>query len=158
SMRGDALAASASAALAALARGETPGSDPYPLPLHTEDQPQGELAKALGPTLARELFALPVGAWQGPLESSFGLHLVRVRAIRQGEADFAGARRQAREDWIADKKQEVERALVDTLRRGFEVVLEGPGLAKEAGVRGSLASPPGAAGRSSILASEGARR
>jgi hypothetical protein len=124
SARGAALAETAAAALAALRSGGAAASDPYPLPLRTVEQTQGELARALGPRLAEELFTLPEGAWRGPEESSFGLHLVRVRERHRGPVNAADVRARAREDWRGDRRQEVEQALVAALRQRFEIVRE----------------------------------
>jgi len=124
SRRGATIRGVADQAIEALRRGGEVASDPYPLPLETAGMTRGDLAKVLGPALAEELFTLPTGEWRGPMESSYGLHVVRVRERSRGPLDVAEARKRAREDWLAEKRQEVERTLLATLRGGFEVVRE----------------------------------
>jgi parvulin-like peptidyl-prolyl isomerase len=60
----------------------------------------------------------------GPLESSYGLHVVRVRERRRAPVDVTGVRAKAREDWLADRKQAVEQSLAAALRDRYEVVRE----------------------------------
>jgi hypothetical protein len=122
SRRGAALGAIARQALDTLTKGGEATSDPYPLPLPTTAATRADLAKVLGPSLAEELFTLPAGEWRGPLECSYGLLLVRVRS--QSVIDSGEARQRARLDWLADKRQDVQRKLLGTLRGGFDVVRE----------------------------------
>jgi PPIC-type PPIASE domain len=124
SKRGAAIGAVAGEALDTLRRGGEVASDPYPLPLETAAVTRANLARALGPALAEQLFTLPIGEWRGPLESSYGLHLVRVRERSQGAVDPVEARKRARLDWLAAQRQELERTQLATLRSSFEVVRE----------------------------------
>ncbi len=84
--RGAALQADAQRLLARLAATRTAPEaagelgDPLPLPSHGPPRSRDELAARLGPAFAREVFGLATGAWRGPVESSYGLHLVWVHA------------------------------------------------------------------------------
>jgi peptidyl-prolyl cis-trans isomerase C len=124
SRRGAAIGAIANEALSTLARGGEVASDPYPLLIATTAVTRAELAKTLGPVLTQELFALPVGEWRGPLESSYGLHLVRVRERSPGVRDAEDARKRARIDWLASERRAAEQKLVAALRGDFEIVRE----------------------------------
>ena len=84
--RGDALAEDARALLAEL-RAARAGpelaagrGDPLPLPAELGWSSRQELAASFGEDFADAAFALEPGAWRGPLGSSYGLHLVFVRA------------------------------------------------------------------------------
>jgi hypothetical protein len=124
SARGDALARAAELALAELQAGRGAASDAYPLPLGTARQSRGELARVLGPRLADALFEVPSGEWRGPLESSYGLHLVRVTERQRPPVDLAAVRPKAREDLLAERRHAVEQALAASLKDRFEVVRE----------------------------------
>jgi len=124
SRRGAGIGAIAGGALDTLRRGGAVASDPFPLPLAKESVPRAELAKSLGPALADALFALPIGEWRGPLESSYGLHVVRVRERAPGPLDAADARKRARLDWLAEQRRQAERNFLGTLRGTFDVVRE----------------------------------
>ena len=41
-------------------------------------QTKDELTKSFGASFADAAFAQPVGVWQGPVSSAYGLHLVRI--------------------------------------------------------------------------------
>jgi hypothetical protein len=124
SHRGAAIDAVAREALDTLDKGGAPASDSYPLPVPTTAATRVELAKVLGPPTAEALFTLPTGEWRGPLPCSYGLLLVRVRERSQPAIDAVEARKRARLDWLAEKRQEVERRLLENLRGGFDVVRE----------------------------------
>jgi parvulin-like peptidyl-prolyl cis-trans isomerase-like protein len=53
-------------------------SEPFPLGWHQAARTREELASRFGDDCAREVFALPVGQWSGPIASPYGLHLVLV--------------------------------------------------------------------------------
>jgi hypothetical protein len=88
------------------------------------DRSPEQLAKEFGQKFARALFQLKPGAWQGPIESGFGWHLIwidsitpsRVPAFEEVEADVKDA-------WTADWHAEVQRTAYDTMRAQYEVVL-----------------------------------
>ena len=56
------------------------------LPADAPLEPLAEVARAFGPDFADELTKIEPGRWQGPIESSFGLHLVLVRERSDGAA------------------------------------------------------------------------
>lgn len=82
--RGAALAADAATLLQKLvAHGAGPEAgpelgDPLPLPRQLPSSSRVELEGLLGASFARAVFALEAGQWQGPVESSYGLHLVWI--------------------------------------------------------------------------------
>jgi len=79
SLRGGRAEADAGAALAQLrSTGAPDRGDPFMLAADPAPRSQGDVARDFGPDFAAALFALPTGAWQGPLRSPFGFHLVRV--------------------------------------------------------------------------------
>jgi len=55
-------------------------SDPTLLELRFEDVPLRDVAAQFGDEFAERVVELPVGQWQGPVESGYGLHLVLVGA------------------------------------------------------------------------------
>ena len=82
--RGDALETDAAQLLARL-RDREPSpeevanlGDAVMLPRTLTDVSEYELARTFGDRFREAAVALPVGEWQGPVESGFGLHLVKV--------------------------------------------------------------------------------
>jgi peptidyl-prolyl cis-trans isomerase C len=76
--RGAAAMGDAQQALAALERQETPHGDNFMLGRTLSQQTGADLARDFGTRFATAVMALPTGAWSLPLESSHGLHVVRV--------------------------------------------------------------------------------
>jgi hypothetical protein len=82
--RGDEAARDAARLLAELRTGALDAtaasarSDALPLAGELTAQPQLKLQARFGKAFADAVFALPVGTWSGPVESPFGLHVVRV--------------------------------------------------------------------------------
>ena len=91
--------------------------------LHDADQQA--VAAQFGVEFARAVFALPSGAWRGPVESGFGLHLVRVSAqtpARQG--DFAAVRAQVLDRWRDQRLREDNEKYFAGLLKKYDVVVD----------------------------------
>ena len=88
-------------ALLALEQGRdaAPG-DPFLLPATATAQTQAALARDYGEAFARQAFDLPLGRWQGPLESRLGVHLVRIDARTTSAAStYEAMREQVTQDY-----------------------------------------------------------
>lgn len=84
-----------------------------------------EVDASFGTGFAALVAALPVGEWQGPLASSYGLHLVRVISITLGKADFASVRASVAADWMrAAMQQRLDKAYA-AMREAYVIVLPG---------------------------------
>jgi parvulin-like peptidyl-prolyl isomerase len=96
--------------------------------LHPAEQPplsDSELALRFGADFAAALAPLPVGAWQGPVASAYGHHLVYVQERTQaGVAPFESVREQTRLGFLADRRAQVLAATLAELREGVEVKIE----------------------------------
>ncbi len=80
-----------------------------------------------GPGFFARLEGLPTGRWQGPVESAYGLHLVRIRARREGAVPPL---EQVREDvlrrWRMEKAAELRDRDYAERRRKYRVRIEWP--------------------------------
>jgi parvulin-like peptidyl-prolyl isomerase len=84
-----------------------------------------DLADLLGDELARRIFDMPVGAWQGPLRSPEGVHFVRVAEKLPAQIPaFAEVADWVREDWRHARQQELIAAQVAALRERYRIVIE----------------------------------
>jgi PPIC-type PPIASE domain len=104
----------------ALALGRKPGTlgDRTLLPATMADALPHDVEAAFGNGFARQLAALDDDGWQGPLTTSYGLHLVRI--IRRGEpirATLADARDVVAREWsrahTAKRKEQFYRMLAE---------------------------------------------
>jgi hypothetical protein len=139
----DATAASSAAlaTLAAAAPGDPPPSgtgDPFVLSPRLNAKTEVELAHLYGDAFARAVMAAPLGRWQGPIGSRYGVHLVRaVERRAERLPPFEEVEKLVRADWLTIENRG-RRAAAETLLPTYEIVLP-PDL------RAQLASTPGLA-------------
>lgn len=64
------------------------------------------IAAQLGVAFADAALALPVGTWEGPVQSAYGVHLVRVdHRVEPGPPVFEDARARVYEDWFHEHQR-----------------------------------------------------
>src|SRR6185369_6491265 len=94
-------AADAKTALAALAQGKARSAelgDPFLVAAELHDTDKQAIANQFGGTFANRVFELQPGEWSGPIESTYGLHLVRVSELKPGRSkEFAEVKSQVLE-------------------------------------------------------------
>jgi hypothetical protein len=104
--------------------------DPTLLPATMEAASPQSIANAFGEEFAQQVDEAPVGQWAGPIESSFGLHLVRVDERTAGAAPtLAEIRPIVLREWQADARRSHNIAFLATLRDKYDVRVEGPAAA-----------------------------
>jgi len=136
---GDHLARDAARLLARLQAagptGTTPG-DPTLLPPGLDDASVDEIARQFGEAFVTALVALAPGSWRGPLESAYGLHLVRVERRTEPRApELADVRDAVRREWTqARRRERTERFYQDLLAR-YTVRVLSPEPEKQAAAR-----------------------
>lgn len=126
------VAREALAALAESAGDETMG-DPFLHGYQFANYGPDDVIAAFGQEFATRLAAQPVGAWCGPVESSYGLHLVRVgtrtepRAVTLDEVRATVVR-----DFNEDRRLAANREVFERLRQRYQVTVDEAALAKAA--------------------------
>jgi hypothetical protein len=99
--------------------------DRIALPAQAQDARASALAARFGDSFADGLAGLEPGAWQGPVQSGFGLHLVYLDAVVEGRAvTLDEARDEVLRDYEARRLRESVAALYDRLRERYEIVVE----------------------------------
>ncbi len=111
------------------------------LPVELHEAPVPEIAELFGSAFAAALEPLGPGVWQGPIESGYGWHLVRVEARDEGRLPALDEIREAlRRDWTAAQAAaRLEEAYQQMLAR-YTVRIEG----EPAGDGQAVAGRPGA--------------
>jgi hypothetical protein len=115
--------------LASLRGGANPRQqgDRFMLQGHYALRSRDEVARELGTVFADAVFELPVGDWHGPVESGYGLHLVRVEEREEGYLpEFAAVRDRVETEYTSVKRRETNEAFYAKLREGYEIVVEEP--------------------------------
>jgi hypothetical protein len=115
----------AEALLAALRAGDLePGAagDAFALPARVESARRDEIARDFGASFVSALADLPMGSWEGPIDSVFGLHLVRIAARDPGGVPpFEEIRDRITEDWRSERRERANEALFARLRERYSV-------------------------------------
>jgi len=114
---------------AQLAEGADPTQtgDPFLLPMTYRDVSLDKLARDLGEHFATAVAGLPVGVWNGPVASAYGLHLVRVDALQAGSLpEFAAVRDAVERDWYAEQRARARDAYVQELAGRYDIQIEWP--------------------------------
>lgn len=95
------------------------------LPAELTNLDEGAVASQFGPEFARAVFALEPGAWQGPIASAYGLHLVRVteKTLAQRRS-FAEARPQVLDEWRRVQQKEADERSFAELLKKYELVVD----------------------------------
>lgn len=89
---------------------------------------QTELAKLFGSEFAKPVFNLEPGVWHGPVLSGYGTHLVFVHGkTRQPDPVFDDVAEAVRENWVTDKRQELNDQFIGALLDRYNVVVEEAG-------------------------------
>lgn len=121
--------ADAEKTLAELADGKGQASEELGdrLLLDTEfhDADEQTVAGLFGKEFARAVFALQSGGWQGPIESGYGLHLVRVSEAKPATGrEFAEVKAKVLERWREQRLGEDNEKYFAGLLAKYEVVVD----------------------------------
>ena len=99
--------------------------DPFMLQVYYPERTEAEISKLFGGGFARSLGDLGLDAWQGPVLSGYGVHLVYVHAKETfPNPAFASVRDRVAEDWTAAKREELNDAYRERLLEKYTVMIE----------------------------------
>jgi hypothetical protein len=120
-------------------KAEIDAGDPFLLQQNFDDVPPAELKKTFGDKFASAISALPVGSWQGPIDSGYGVHLVYIAKYIPGRLpDLAEVREQVRRDCLDARRREATDKFYNALLRRYNVRIEPPEEKKEEKKLGQL--------------------
>jgi hypothetical protein len=84
-----------------------------------------DVAQQFGPVFAETIFELEPGAWQGPVRSSYGIHLVRVaERVEETLPSFIEVREQVREAYIDDRRRKANDEAIRRMKDRYQIVVE----------------------------------
>ena len=82
---------------------------------------------SFGAAFATDLATLPIGAWSGPVESAFGLHLVIIDASTPGRLPaLAEVRAEVERDWGFAQREEASKLFHEQVVSRYDVTIEWP--------------------------------
>jgi len=136
--RGDAVSEAAQRVLAQLREGRADMARPWALgdPFLLEYQFKARDAKRLealfGQAFSEEVMGAEVGRWIGPLESSYGLHLVKVTRKEPARLPpLSEVRAEVRQAVLDARRKAAREAFIDEIVAGYRVSLP-PGFSADA--------------------------
>ncbi len=99
--------------------------DPSLLEPRFENLRRSEVESQFGPTFASALERLAPGKWEGPIESGYGLHFVRlVERVEGHVADLAEVRDALRREWANDRRLKALESFYDAALERYTVQIE----------------------------------
>jgi hypothetical protein len=110
-------------------------SDAAPLPVSDRGDPfmlqydfvrntEKEVAKLFGRRFAEQLLEVQVGSWQGPIESGYGLHLVRIHdKVEPRLPELAEVLNRVQVDLESERRREMNKEIFEKLKARYEIVV-----------------------------------
>jgi len=137
--KGDAAAREALAALAKGASDEAMG-DAFLHGFAFAESETQEITALFGGEFATQLATLREGEWSGPVESSYGLHVVRVEARGAVQpARLDAVRATVVRDFNEERRNTANREIFEKLRERYQVAVDEAALAKAAALEKKVA-------------------
>jgi peptidyl-prolyl cis-trans isomerase C len=101
--------------------------DSISLPSSVEARDRPSIAREFGEEFVSGLVRVTPGQWAGPVNSGFGLHLVRIRKVQSsGPPRLADVRQQVENDWRTATTKEREQRAYKALLDGYTIRIEKP--------------------------------
>jgi len=125
--RGTKARADAELELASLSTTDSPQvsdrGDPFLMQSEYLSLTQRDASQLFGAEFGTAIFALAPDGWQGPVESGFGWHLVRVSGRQPAKLpDFDSVRDQVRLEYDYERQRIAREAVFQDLRKRYEIV------------------------------------
>jgi peptidyl-prolyl cis-trans isomerase C len=102
-------------------------ADPFMFQDYYRERAPDQLAKEFGPRFALAVAKLAPGAWQGPIESGYGWHLVFVDTVIPGRVpDFEEIEPDVKTAWLGEQKAQAWEKAYKEMRAKYTVLLPTP--------------------------------
>ena len=111
------------------AHSSTQYGDRFPYRVNYVEQSEAVVASHMGQSAAHRIFELPVkSAWQGPIESDWGMHLIYKQAhLAAVQPDFIDVAQSVEMRWLEKARFAARRLAADQVIQQYEVAI-GPEL------------------------------
>jgi PPIC-type PPIASE domain len=89
------------------------------------DESEQSISGTFGPGFARAVFSLEPGDWSGPIESGYGLHLVRVSTLQTAQLrPFSDVRERVAQEWRREQENSAKERYLAELRKKYSLVTD----------------------------------
>lgn len=90
------------------------------------DVQAGEVTRQFGEEFTQQVEELPIGRWQGPVLSGYGVHLVFVKDRTPGRTpELAEVRKQVTREWFDARRRKENEQFYQELLTQYAVIIEG---------------------------------
>ena len=101
--------------------------DPFMLQYDFTLESPFEVARLFGQGFAEQIFQTKTDKWQGPIESGYGLHLVRINEkVDARMPELASVIDKVRTDYMFEQRQKTNKAIYERFKERYEIVVEMP--------------------------------
>jgi len=101
--------------------------DPFMLKREFKELSTLDATRLFGPTFAKGLFAAKSGSWQGPIESAFGLHLIRIETVTpKSTPKFDDVRTDVEAAWQEEAQRTANQNNLKKLIKKYKVDVQDP--------------------------------
>jgi hypothetical protein len=101
-----------------------------------------EVERLFGKKFAEQLFKSVINTWQGPIESGYGLHLVRIsEKVDARMPELASVIDKVRTDLMFERRQKMNKEIYEKFKERYEIVVED--LPKQSGMAKAVGSDRG---------------
>jgi hypothetical protein len=95
------------------------------LPDRIDDMSETQISALLGSTFTQQLMRQEPGDWAGPIESPYGVHLVRIDLIVESVVPpLAVIRSDVRREWLFERREASRETMIDALRGKYRITIE----------------------------------
>ena len=102
-------------------------SDPILVPHEFELASESEVARLFGQEFASSVVQIEAGGWTGPVNSGYGLHLVRVRERSPARMpELSEVRERVEREWRFMRRQEMDEQFFSSLRARYTIEVQLP--------------------------------
>ena len=101
--------------------------DPFMLQYDFTLETPFEVSRLFGQDFTEQLFQSKPDGWQGPIESGYGPHLVRINEkVDARMPELAAVIDNVRTDWMFEQRQKTNKAIYERFKERYEIVVEMP--------------------------------
>ncbi len=99
--------------------------DPFMLNLDYVRVSKQETTRLFGKTFAEDLFVLRPGPWQGPIQSGYGIHLVRlVEHLPARLPEFSEVAERVHQEFVNNQRRKANKETIKALKDRYKIVIE----------------------------------
>jgi len=99
--------------------------DPFMFGQQHDNLTEQAVARLFGKNFSGKLFKLPVGGWQKPVQSGYGLHLVQINdRTASSLPELSDVRNKVLNEWMSQQRRTMNEAFYESLLTRYEIVVE----------------------------------